>query len=68
MGVVVVVDVAVLGAEAVAKALDFLSEQSVTVVTFASDPALAARHDARIALAADGSWSFEPLRRAGATA
>ena len=53
----------VLGAEAVAKALDFLAGQSITVVTFASDPALAARHDARIALAADGSWSFEPLRR-----
>jgi hypothetical protein len=52
----------------VAKALDFLAEQSITVVTFASDPALATRHDARIALAADGSWSFKPLRRAGATA
>ena len=58
----------VLGVEAVAKALDFLAEQSITVVTFASDPALAARHDARIALAADGSWSFEPLRAASATA
>jgi putative ATP-binding cassette transporter len=58
----------VLGLEAVARALDFLAEQSITVVTFASDPALAARHDARIALAADGSWSFEPLRRASATA
>jgi len=58
----------VLGVEAVASALDFLAEQSITVVTFASDPALAARHDARIALAADGSWSFEPLRRASATA
>jgi putative ATP-binding cassette transporter len=58
----------VLGVEAVAKALDFLAEQSITVVTFASDPALAARHDARIALAADGSWSFEPLRRASVTA
>ncbi|MFI4941670.1 MAG: ABC transporter ATP-binding protein/permease [Burkholderiales bacterium] len=58
----------VLGVEAVAKALDFLAEQSITVVTFASDPALAARHDARIALAADGSWSFEPLPRPSATA
>jgi putative ATP-binding cassette transporter len=57
----------VLGVEAVAKALDFLAEQSITLVTFASDPALAARHDARIALAADGSWSVEPLRRANAT-
>jgi len=57
----------VLGAEAVAKALDLLSQQSVAVVTFASDPALAARHDTRIALADDGSWSFAPLRLAGAT-
>ena len=58
----------VLGVEAVAKGLEFLARQSITVVTFASDPALAALHDARIALAADGSWSFEPLRAAGATA
>jgi len=27
-----------------------------------SPDALAAQHDARIALAADGSWSFEPRR------
>jgi putative ATP-binding cassette transporter len=53
----------ILGVEAVAKALEFLAAQSITVVTFASDRALAARHDARIALAADGSWRFEPLRR-----
>jgi hypothetical protein len=52
----------------VAKALDFLAEQSITVVTFAIDPALAARHDARIALATDGSWSFETLPLASATA
>jgi putative ATP-binding cassette transporter len=58
----------VLGLEAVARALDFLAEQPITVVTFASDPALAVRHDARITLAADGSWSFEPLRRSSATA
>jgi putative ATP-binding cassette transporter len=58
----------VLGVEAVAKALDVLAEQSITAVTFASDSALVAQHDARIAVAADGSWSFEPLRRANATA
>jgi len=57
----------VLGVEPVAKALDFLAEPSITVVTFASDPALSARQDAQIALAADGSWSFEPLRRASAS-
>ena len=58
----------VLGAEAVARVLDFMADRSITLVTFASEPALANRHDARIALAADGSWSFEPLHRAGATA
>jgi putative ATP-binding cassette transporter len=57
----------VLGVEAVAKALDVLAEQSITLVTFANDPQLAAGHDARIALAADGSWSFEPLRGESAT-
>jgi putative ATP-binding cassette transporter len=57
----------VLGAEAVARALDFLADQAITLVTFASEPALADRHDARIALAADGSWRFEPLHRASAT-
>jgi putative ATP-binding cassette transporter len=58
----------VLGVEAVAKALDFLAAQSITVVAFASDRALAAGPSARVALAADGSWSFEPHGRASATA
>ena len=58
----------VLGAEAVARALDFLAEQAITLVTFASKPGLADRHDALIALAADGSWSFEPLHQASETA
>jgi putative ATP-binding cassette transporter len=58
----------ILGLEAVARALDFLADQAVTLVTFASEPALVDRHDGRILLAADGSWSFEPLRRASATA
>ena len=58
----------VLGVEVVARALDFLADQAITLVTFASEPALADRHDALIALAADGSWSFEPLHRASGTA
>jgi putative ATP-binding cassette transporter len=58
----------VLGAEAVARALDFLADHAITLVTFANEPALADRHDALLALAADGSWSFEPLRPASATA
>jgi putative ATP-binding cassette transporter len=58
----------VLGTEAVARALDLLAEQAIAVVTFSNEPALADRHDARIALAADGSWSFEPLHRATETA
>jgi putative ATP-binding cassette transporter len=58
----------VLGAEVVARALDFLADQAITLVTFASEPALADRHHALIALAADGSWRFEPLHQASATA
>jgi putative ATP-binding cassette transporter len=54
----------VLGAEAVARALDFLAEQQITLLTFTSDPALADRHAARIALAADGSWSLAGLHPA----
>jgi putative ATP-binding cassette transporter len=57
----------VLGVEAVARALDLLADQAITLVTFASEPALADRHHALIALAADGSWSFEPLRQPSAT-
>jgi putative ATP-binding cassette transporter len=58
----------VLGAEAVGRALDFMADRAITIVTFASEPALADRHDALIALAADGSWSFEPIHQASATA
>ena len=58
----------VLGAESVRQALDLLAARAITVVTFSSEPALADRHDARIALAADGSWSFEPPHSTKATA
>jgi putative ATP-binding cassette transporter len=51
----------VLGPETVARALDFLAGQGISVVTFSSEPALADRHDARMVLAAGGSWSFGPL-------
>jgi putative ATP-binding cassette transporter len=58
---------AVLDADSVARALDLLAERSITVVTFAADMALAARHDARLELASDGSWTWEPIRKEGAT-
>ena len=57
----------VLGPETVARALDFLAGQGITVVTFSSEPALADRHDAHLVLATGGSWSFEPLHPASAT-
>jgi len=58
---------AVLDADSVARALDLLSDRSITVVTFAADMALAARHDARLELASDGRWTWEPIRKEGAT-
>lgn len=50
----------VLDADAVGRALDLLGEQSISVVTFAADESLAARHDARLELASDGTWSWVP--------
>jgi putative ATP-binding cassette transporter len=58
----------VLGAAAVARALDLLSDRSITAVTFADDPALEARHDARLELAGDGTWRWEPIRERSASA
>ncbi len=58
----------VLDADAVSRALDLLGEQSTSVVTFAPDEALAARHDARLELTTDGKWTWLPRRREGATA
>ena len=57
----------VLGPETVARALDFLAGQGITVVTFSSGPALADRHDAHLVLATGGSWSFGPLHPKSAT-
>jgi putative ATP-binding cassette transporter len=50
----------VLDADTVGRALDLLGEQSISVVTFAADESLAARHDARLELASDGTWSWVP--------
>ena len=51
-----------LGTDAAAHLIGLLQEQSITVVTFASDEALAARHDLRLVLEADGKWSAQPIR------
>lgn len=58
----------VLDADAIARALDVLAAHSITAVTFSADAALAARHDARLELAVDGGWTWEPIRKVGATA
>jgi hypothetical protein len=58
----------VLDLEVVARALGFLAVMGISVVTFSNEPALVDCHESRIALAADGSWSFEPLQPATATA
>ena len=50
----------ILHADALGRALDLLCEQSISVVTFAADESLAARHDARLQLARDGTWSWVP--------
>jgi putative ATP-binding cassette transporter len=50
-----------LGADVVARALDLLAEHSITAVTFASDTALAAQHDAQLELGPGGHWSHRPL-------
>jgi len=58
----------VLDLETVVRALDFLAGQGITVVTFSSERALADRHDAHLVLANGGSWSFEPIHPATASA
>jgi putative ATP-binding cassette transporter len=55
----------VLDAAAVGRALDLLGEESISVVTFAADESLAARHDARLELASDGKWSWVPAADRG---
>jgi putative ATP-binding cassette transporter len=52
----------VLDDDAVGRALDLLREQSISVVTFARDEALAARHDGRLDLISDGKWTWLPPR------
>jgi putative ATP-binding cassette transporter len=52
----------VLGPERAAHALALLAAASITTVTFASDPALADQHDARLELFDDGRWTWTPLR------
>jgi putative ATP-binding cassette transporter len=50
-----------LGPEAAARMIGLLQERSITVITFAPDDALAARHDLRLVLEAGGTWSVQPL-------
>ena len=51
-----------LGPAVVAGALALLAEHGITSVTFASDAQLAAHHDARLDVAHDGTWTWQPLR------
>jgi putative ATP-binding cassette transporter len=47
--------------DTVVRVLGLLAEQSITVVTFAPDAALAAQHDARLELADGGIWTWLPI-------
>ena len=51
-----------LGADA-ADILDLLAKHSITGVTFAPDGPLAAAHDVRLVLEADGTWQTQRIRR-----
>jgi putative ATP-binding cassette transporter len=57
-----------LGPDTVVRVLDLLASQSITVVTFAADMALAAQHDARLELGDGGSWTWQPIREESRTA
>ena len=50
-----------LGTDAAAHLIELLQERSITVVTFASDEALAAHHDQRLVLEAGGLWSAQSI-------
>jgi putative ATP-binding cassette transporter len=50
-----------LGADGAAQILDLLAKQSITAITFAADEGLADRHDVRLVLDADTTWSVQPL-------
>jgi hypothetical protein len=39
-----------------------LQAQSITVVTFASDEAVASHHDLRLLIESDGTWRVQPIR------
>lgn len=50
-----------LGTDVAAHLIELLQERSVTVVTFASDEALAANHNLRLTIEAGGKWSTQPI-------
>jgi vitamin B12/bleomycin/antimicrobial peptide transport system ATP-binding/permease protein len=51
-----------LSAEDVARAVALLAADGITSVTFAPDAQLAARHDAQLEVADDGTWTWRPSR------
>jgi putative ATP-binding cassette transporter len=57
-----------LGTQGAAQLLSVLEGQSITVVTFAADDALAAHHHLRVVLETDGSWSVRPIHMESRTA
>jgi putative ATP-binding cassette transporter len=52
-----------LGTGEAARLIGLLAEHAITVVTFASDDALAACHDQRLVLEAGATWSTQPIQR-----
>ena len=44
----------------VARALELLAAHGITCITFAPDAQLAAQHEARLEVAADGTWTWQP--------
>ena len=51
-----------LRADDVVRALALLAAHGITSVTFAPDTQLAARHDALLEMASDGTWTWRPIR------
>jgi len=52
-----------LGTDEAARLIGLLAKRSITVVTFASDDALATCHDRRLVLEAGATWSAQPIHR-----
>jgi putative ATP-binding cassette transporter len=52
-----------LGVDVVLRALDLLKDRGIVAVTFASDLALASRHDVQLDLGADGRWEWRPIHQ-----